>query len=96
MNLLGKVRQLPVTVRRVIFWIIIVLVSLALVFFLAKLSQDSLGSINGGNVLKGVNFPDMSSQNQELQNNINNQVSQLKQVLDKIEKNAQETGTTTK
>lgn len=57
MTLLEKVRALPDPQRKIIFWLILIIVSLLLLFFWAKRAKVQLEKLKGEEIESHINLP---------------------------------------
>ena len=90
MTPLEKIRQLPEKTRNIIFWVVVISVSVAMIFFWVKAAKERTDRVasSGGSELSVPQITIPSSTDES--------IKQLKQVIDQLKQDAQETGTTTK
>ncbi len=93
MNFLRRIQQLPEKQRAIIFWSVLIAISVALIFFWAKTAEKRMGGLEGKSLFDGLDMPDWEMPDVNV-SEINEDLNKIKQIIEEAE-NAQETATTT-
>ncbi len=94
MNFLRKIQQLPEKQRTIIFWLVLILVSAALIFFWAKTAEERTRGLEGKSLFDGLDMPEWEMPDVNVPEINEENLNKLKQIIEEVD-NAQEAATTT-
>jgi len=66
MEFLKKVQNLPLKQRKIILWIIVVILGLALCVLWLKITKERIKSFGKGDIMKEFNLPDFNKESLEI------------------------------
>jgi hypothetical protein len=95
MNFLRKIQQLPEKQRTIIFWSVLVVVSVALIFFWAKTAEKRMGGLEGKSLFDGLDMPEWEMPDVNVPEINEENLNKLKQIIEEAENAQEEAGATT-